>query len=881
MVDVREVDELRFAADRRHRDPIEVLALAEAGTTDKRGLVRAWAHWAAGLACHELSRPQEAIEHYLRAIEAAIDADDTDCEARARSNLSISLINQGRSVEAREQIDQAVEVAPPAAEAHVQLLVGLVEQRSGDNDAALAAYAHALPRLYDEGRWPDIARLQLNRGTLLAYTGLHDAALSDLAEAEKIADAEDMWILVAMAAHNTGFALGRTGRIVEALSAFERAEAAYHRQGDPTRLLAVLEADRCDLLVDAGLAEDAHRSAVAAIAALDEVAEIIHGAEARVLGAQAALAVSRLDDARRWALEAAAAFRAADRSAWAAWAEYLALRVDVRVTQDEDELPAPAFAERAGVVADALEAGGLQAEALHARTFVARLALASGDVETGRTAISSAVEARRSGSAAVRTQAWLASALLRLADGDRQGARRAIDSGLRIVEGHRATMGSTELRAAIAAAGDDLARLGLRVALQGGRPTEVFLWAERWRAASLRTPATRVLDEEGERRLRELHLAYGAARLKELTGGDGPSEAEIGRLEEAVRQHALAGSGQELAGRRVPPAELRSRLDDRTLVEFVELDRSLWAIVADRRRLRLEQLGSRDTVASEIDHVLFSLRRLAREAAPDRAAQRAGTLAASASVLDQLLLAPLGLPATGEMVIVPTGSLHAVPWAAMPTMAGRAITVAPSASLWAAPRPTVDGGVALVCGPGLPAALNELDQLRELHPGAEVISGTEATRHRLVEALGRASLAHIAAHGVFRADSPMFSNFALADGPVTLFDLESASSVPEVVVLPACDAGASSVRSGDELIGAAAALLQRGVRSVVAPLIAVPDEATSAFTLELHRDLVAGRSAGTAVAGARERVRRSGVPGADAVAAAFVVIGGDDRPLRS
>jgi hypothetical protein len=53
-------------------------------------------------------------------------------------------------------------------------------------------------------------------------------------------------------------------------------------------------------------------------------------------------------------------------------------------------------------------------------------------------------------------------------------------------------------------------------------------------------------------------------------------------------------------------------------------------------------------------------------------------------------------------------------------------------------------------------------------------------------------------------------------------------------VLSACDSGLSEVRPGDELIGLVATLLCLGTRTIVAPVVAVPDTATMALMLALH-----------------------------------------------
>ena len=112
-------------------------------------------------------------------------------------------------------------------------------------------------------------------------------------------------------------------------------------------------------------------------------------------------------------------------------------------------------------------------------------------------------------------------------------------------------------------------------------------------------------------------------------------------------------------------------------------------------------------------------------------------------------------------------------------------------------------------------------------------------------------MAHLAAHGELRADNPLFSSLRLADGPLTVHDLDALASAPGVVVLGACDTAASVVGAGDELLGLAAALLRLGSRSLVAPLVPVPDEETRPLLELLHAELAAGRDCAEALAAVR------------------------------
>ena len=110
-----------------------------------------------------------------------------------------------------------------------------------------------------------------------------------------------------------------------------------------------------------------------------------------------------------------------------------------------------------------------------------------------------------------------------------------------------------------------------------------------------------------------------------------------------------------------------------------------------------------------------------------------------------------------------------------------------------------------------------------------------------LELLEGSSIAHVAAHGRLRTDNPLLSSLEMADGPLTVYDLERLDRVPAVVVLPACRSAVSTVRSGEELLGLAAAFLALGSRAVIASMIPVPDEVTAAFMPRLHAELSAWR----------------------------------------
>jgi CHAT domain-containing protein len=135
-----------------------------------------------------------------------------------------------------------------------------------------------------------------------------------------------------------------------------------------------------------------------------------------------------------------------------------------------------------------------------------------------------------------------------------------------------------------------------------------------------------------------------------------------------------------------------------------------------------------------------------------------------------------------------------------------------------------------------------------LYGDAELLIGAGASVAAVLAALSRSRVAHIAAHGSFRSDNPLFSSLRLADGPLTVYDLHGLDRAPQLVVLAACDGGSSTVAVGDELLGLATGFLGLGTNVLVAPMGPVSDEDVAGLMVDLHRRLRTGLSVAEALA---------------------------------
>ncbi len=876
-------------AEMRHRDPVAALegAMQETAGPPPSAAV-AW--WVVGLARHELVDLPGAIEAFRRALDLDAAAGGTGVEARARASLAISLLGLGQVAESQREIARAEEAATELDRGFVGLLDGLVKQRTGELAAATVAYSEALPLLLQAGDLASVARLCLNRGILHAYQGDTNAALRDLSDAEKTARDLDLPVLAAMAAHNIGFALGRRGDIPNALASFIRARDTYASQGNPARLVAVLAADQCEVLLEAGLFLDACESALLAVTKLAETGDVVHLDEARLLYARACLASGDLEEAAAQARVSAKSFRRSKRLTWATLADYVALQAEVGLAEEEPRPPA-SLLRRTRLIADSLQAHGWPVEAAHVRTFIGRMLLSMGRPAEAKAELASMAAVRARGTASLRVHGWHAAALVRLAAGDRAGAKRAVRAGLATIERYRSTMGATELRASAGGLGSGLGRLGLRLALEDGRPAEVLRWAERARAGALRLAPVIASPEAGlADALADLRQAQAGLQETILAGHPDPAaEHRVATAERRVQQLSrTVRADPAAASLALEPARLRASLGGRALIEYVSVDGELYAVMVTSGRSKLVPLGSEGPVAEERSHLLSALRRGAtvRRRARGRGSgeEQPGDrgVVASAARLDELLIAPLGLDPAAPLVVVPTGAGHGLPWSLLPSLRGRPLTVAPSASLWLRhPARSPGQPPVLIAGPGLPGALAEVQALTEHWPDARVLVGGDATVEATLAACEGASLLHLAAHGTFRADSPLFSSLQMADGLLTVYDLERLRTPPAVAVLPACSAAQLDVRPGDELLGTAAVLLNLGVRSVIAPVVPVADQPTARFSVALHASLAQGDPPSVALASAIDAIRTCGDHATSLAAMSFVCIGANEGELST
>ncbi len=786
-------------------------------------------------------------------------------EADVQATLGITLAWTGRSQQGLAALDRAVDASRGGSAGRVLYRRAVVLYELGRFGEAYEDLSRALPYLRRVRATVWEARSLTMRAHVFLGLGLPRRASADWARAEDLFAGSGQELEYAKARHNRGLVGLIRGDLPEALTYLDEAGDRYDALRYTNPDLAI---DRCSALLAAGLAAEAAQETDTALSRVPAKGGIAYKtAELLFAAATAALAVGHPADAGARARQARQQFRTQRRSLWEERASLIL--AEARYATGEHSLALLRYAEE---VAARLEVSRAD-EAMQAHLLAGRIALSRGSVAQADPHLERAAMSRRRGPPLTRSVAWLARALQAEAHGNTRATVMACARGLDALEEHQRRLGATELRAYGTAHGAELATLAQRDALRRGDVRRLLFWSERWRATAL--AARSAPSGEDKQLAAELEALRSVSRLlteTEIAAARRTAlERERRRLEAAVQARTRRLPGSHKAGEGEFDLDgLFDELGPSTLIELVTVDGVLHAVVVAGRRVRLHTVGS--VPEREVQMSRFVLRRLARgrlQPGDELALQHRG-----AKLEASLLGSAADKLADGPVVVIPPGRLPAVPWTLMPSLRDRVVTVAPSASAWLRARrmkPPSPRRVALVAGPGLATKGAEVEPLRSRYPGAVLLGHGNAAAGQVLAALDGAWLAHIAAHGTFRADNPMFSSLLLDDGPLIVHDFERLGRAPYQLILAGCDSGVAAPVGADELLGLVSSLIPLGAAGIVASIVPVNDIAAVPVMLALHDALQRGARLPEALLAARQAAGDD--PLAEATAHSFLALG--------
>ncbi len=832
------------------------------------------------------SRYQEALAGYrgaaeiFRGLGAEVDA------AVALSTSQQSLAYLGRYDEAFAAAAEAREVFERHGDA---LLLARLDSNQGNvlvrldrNAEARERYEAALAVFRRRGDPQDMAAALLNIGVSSIELSDHPRALAAYRELSAHCARHELPLIGARADYNVAYLYFQRSEYARAIELYRLTRERCRRLGDLPYELALCDLDEAEIDLELNLAGEGDRLAGRAREAFDQLGMTYEAGKALVFQAIAAgqsgdaeLALKLLADARARFVEQANPLRPAMIDLYRA---SILLRTERprqagELARQALEVFAGARLERPAGLAELLaaqarlELGELEAahagcrraigafETVYARALLSRACFVLGRIE----------EARGEGDAAF-------------------GAYRRALATLELLRGH---LRGDELKIAFLSdkleVYESLVSMTLERQPDAAGRAAAFALIEQAKSRALAdllafrsfalpgsVAGAAAAAERTRRRREELNWCYHEIHRRELelTPDGGEDAARAARKIETLRRrsrgleqrllealaelHAqdaelgsLQGAGAldlESIRAALPPGAL--------LLEYFEAGGRLYACLLDRKRLAVRAVAGAARVRELLNLLQFQLSklRLGGDFVKRFALRMHRATLGHLSALYAELIAPIADELEAEhLVVVPHGPLHYLPFHAL--FDGEhhlyerfAISYAPSASVFAMCRRRAGGRQrdALIFGvpdPQAPHIADEVEAVARALPDAQVFLGEAADEDRL-RALGPGCrLVHIATHGIFRLDSPMFSAVQLGSSRLTLFDLYHLELGAELVVLSGCGTGMHVIEGGDELIGLTRGLLYAGARSVLVTLWDVHDLSTSRFMAALYRHL--------------------------------------------
>ena len=593
--------------------PSEALAAArEVLARNPPASQAAVAHQAAGVVFREFGDIREAIEEFKAARRFARQAGDLDREADVSASLGMALVLVGQPQRGLSVLDELVERSGGIPAGRILIRRANAFYVLGRNAEALRDAQGAVALLAGAGDLVWEARAVHWRAAVYLAMGDIERADRDYARVETLYAECGQQVEYASARQERGVAAHIRGDLPTALAHLDHAQTLYDQLGI---FAADLAANKCTVLLAAGLAGDALREGNTALARIEQDhGSTMRRAELLYSSALAAAATGDLGLAQDRSAEALRLFRRQQRPWWAARAELVLLLCRFAEGKDRSAGLLQA-ARRVTTRLDELD----PVRAVDAHLLTGRIALARGKRGEAARHLRIAADARRRGQLRTRSVGWLAQATWCEAEGNWRGMLAACDRGLALLDLHLRTLGATELRTVATANGAALAEMALRHAVRRDDPRLLLEWSERWRGTVLRvTPVRPSADSDLVADLAALRNI--ATRLESALDSRAAApalERERRRLEAAVRQRVLHTPAVEPGeAESFSPADLLDQLGDTDLIELAEVDDQRYAVVATAGRLHLVHVGPAQAATHTLAHALFALRREGPAAVP-------------------------------------------------------------------------------------------------------------------------------------------------------------------------------------------------------------------------------------------------------------------------
>ena len=857
---------------------------------------RGLAHKAAAFLLHLRSEYEEALARFRMAAELfAREGAELDHAATLSSSIH-TLTYVGRYDEAYAAAAQARSVFEARGEklrlARLDTNEGNILFRQERIGEAQERYRAALRSFEELDATPqDIAAALHNIVT--CSIALHDfeGSLETYERLLRHCERHGMDPVAAQAKYNIAYLHFLRGEYDRALDLYREARSLAERVGDRYHQ-ALCDLDRAEIFLELNMREEGGRLAGAALTAFEELGL---GYEVGKAIAFLAIAASQQGSSVQ-ALElfgrARKRFREEGNEAWVA---ILDLYRAVIYHDEQRSLEARKLALGARGF---FESSKLAGKVVICELLLARIALQAGDPGEAQARVAAAVaRVQTLDDPALGYRAHLVAGQVAEAAGDRAGAIRAHHASVELLENLRSHLRREELKLAFLRDKQEVYR-NLVWLIMAGRPTAadkqtVFRQMERAKSRTLADLVSYRVDAlplaapghshlvRQMRKLRtELNWYYrqidleevrsvaadaSSTRAAEMAAGGPTPTGRLADLQARSRQHEdrliatladLRAADSEFGSLQTASTldleSIRSVLPDGTMIlEYFEARDTVFCCCLGRSTLEVRPLTTMTLVREQQQRLSFQLAkfRLGSDYTGKFAAALLDATEVHLRALYDELVAPLrDQLAADHLIVIPHGGMHYLPFHAFLSERGYlidefSVSYAPSANVYAlcAAREGSNGTSSLVLGvptPDAPGIREEVVAIGDLLPEASLHLGDEATEDRLREEGANARLIHIATHGFFRQDNPMFSAIQLGDSRLTLFDLYHLRLDAQLIVLSGCGTGLNVVEGGDELIGLGRGLLYAGARSAVMSLWDVHDRSTVSFMRGFYGSLM-------------------------------------------